>query len=134
DSMGIDMDPLARLIAQVKTTVIETPLHETAVNEMNRTLNFTRHSGVPPTIPNLTPWFTENTIADLGVARDAIEAWKNRDPRVYNFLIICLSSIIRKASNADNQSLKTYVSHTYKKQHVAVNDLFLKALHNYASR
>jgi len=49
-------------------------------------------------------------------------------------LIVCYSSIIRKASNADNQSQKTYVSHTKPKIPGEVYTLFQKKLQLYVDR
>ena len=133
-SIGIDIDPLARLISAVKTTPIEKPLLDVAVKGITKLVHDNGQSSFRPEAAHLEHWFNERNIEDLGVVRQAVDTWKEKDTRVYNFLILCLSSIVRKASNADNQSLKTYVSHTHKKHVPAVKPLFLKVLNEYAAR
>lgn len=48
--------------------------------------------------------------------------------------MICFSSIIRRVSNADNESQKTYVSHTKVKEPKEVNTLFLSQLELFVDR
>ena len=45
-----------------------------------------------------------------------------------------MSSVVRKVSNADNQSQKTYVSHTNPKMPAETNQLFIKNLNSYCKR
>jgi hypothetical protein len=47
---------------------------------------------------------------------------------------VSLSSIIRKASNADDQSQKTYVSHTNPKLHIPAKEYFIKKLKEHVDR
>lgn len=49
-------------------------------------------------------------------------------------MLICFSSIIRRVSNADNESQKTYVSHTKVKQPEDANSLFFSQLDLFVDR
>lgn len=133
DVFGIDVDPLARLITKVKITSIDEnkliAIYKEVAEEVRR-----RENGVfKPNIPTLNHWFTKKTIRDLSVIRDVIEEYRH-DRDVYDFLIISLSSIIRKVSNADDQSQKTYVSHTNLKQITPAKPYFLKKLKDHIDR
>jgi len=86
-----------------------------------------------PITPNLKHWFTDETINDLAVIRDTIEGFKE-DKDLYDFLTICFSSIIRKVSNADDQSQKTYVSHTNIKKPIEAKPYFIHILNTYKDR
>jgi len=133
DVFGMDIDPLARLITKVKITSIDKnkliAVHQDVVQKVT-----TREDGrFKPSIPTLSHWFTEQTIKDLSVIRDVTEEYRN-DQDIYDFLIVSLSSIIRKVSNADDQSQKTYVSHTNPKQPIPAKTYFLKKLEDHVDR
>lgn len=53
---------------------------------------------------------------------------------IQDLMLICFSSIIRKVSNADNESQKTYVSHTKVKIPVEVNSLFFFQLDTFIEK
>jgi len=53
---------------------------------------------------------------------------------IQDFLLVCFSSIIRRASNADNESQKTYVSHTKVKRPEDVYSLFFPQLEYFIER
>jgi DNA modification methylase len=133
-AFGLDIDPLARLISKVKTTVIDAALLEQATQEVEREILSRHTSHFRPSISNLEHWFSDTTCNDLGVIREVIEQWKPIDADIYDFLIVCMSAIIRRVSNADNQSLKTYVSGTHRKQPSTPKPLFLSTLKEYAER
>ena len=69
----------------------------------------------------------------MGIIRDAIEDYR-QDSSINDFLIVCFAAIIRRASNADNQTQKTYVSHTKVKEIEAAKPLFLSMLSDYVKR
>lgn len=129
--VGVDIDPLALLISKVKTTKIPKTKLDKVKQEFQRKLlafssekesqkklifNNTTINIFRPNLPTLEHWFNERAINELGLIRGLIEEYKH-DKDLYDFLIITLSSIIRKVSNADDQSQKTYVSHTRKKEY-----------------
>ncbi len=127
-SIGIDIDPLSCLITKVKTT----PIPDDRLNYLEEVFsNFhelteTNHI---PKIDNLSHWFSDEAVTKLSKLRTHIESLYeerkiNKDE--YDFLIIIFSSIIRKVSNADNRSQKTYVSHTRFKEPADVFEQFEK--------
>ena len=132
-SYGIDIDPLARLISKVKTTHLEKERLDTAIQDVINRLGIKKTAEFKPSIPNLSHWFSNDAIKKLGIIRDVIEENKS-DKDIYDFLIVAYSSIIRRASNADNQSQKTYVSHTNIKEPEDAFDLFKRKLEQYSVR
>lgn len=95
---GVDANPLARLIARVKTT----PLDATA---LKRTLNHilkripARPSGPPPDVVNLKHWFYPSTVKQLQCLQEVI--MRVRTPAFRDFLLVCFSVCVRKVSLAD---------------------------------
>ncbi|MBS4016197.1 MAG: hypothetical protein KGZ86_07200 [Candidatus Latescibacteria bacterium] len=116
--IGIDVDPLSVLISKVKTTPVNTlkliKLSEWIYKEIRRK----KKGKFKPECQSIEHWFSKETFNKLSVIRTLID----RIPEVFggdreikdiqNLLLICFSSIIRYVSNADNESQKTYVSHT----------------------
>lgn len=129
-SFGVDVDPLARLISKVKTTVIPDSRLRTLPCEVIAALETASEGSYRPRIPTLPHWFNEQAVADLSVIYEVVEQFRN-EPDIYDFLLVCFSSIIRRASNADNQTMKTYVSHTNPKKPEAARPLFIKTLQTY---
>ena len=138
---GIDIDPLARKISKVKTTPVKDELLIEVVQEItDEVRKLTDKSKkddlldcVRPSLPTLNHWFTEEAISGLGKIRSIIDRYKNQED-IYDFLVITFSSIIRRVSNADNQSLKTYVSGTNRKVPQNVGPLFIGRLYEYSER
>lgn len=130
---GVDIDPLARLISKVKTTSVDKKkLNETCQAVINE-IEELKEGNFQPSLPTIHHWFSEKAINDLGIIRDIIEKYKD-DEDIYNFLIVTFSSIIRKVSTADNESQKTYVSHTNPKTPPPVKPEFKKNLLKYSKR
>ena len=97
--LGIEINPLARLIAKVKTT----PLDENTLKEKKEELfSKSKRKNIDPVIPeykNLSLWFSKNAQNKLGRLRACIEELENDDYK--DFFFVCFSSIIRKVSLAD---------------------------------
>ncbi len=105
NSFGIDIHPLARLIARVKTT----PLDPNTLSEMAdellidiRSEGDNNDSWVPE-IPNREHWFKPAVLSELATIKKNVWALKESDYK--DFFRICFSSIIRKVSNSDDDSL-----------------------------
>lgn len=130
---GMDIDPIARLISKVKTTPIPRKKLDSCIKQIKAQINKANDGVFKPDIPTLTHWFNETAVKDLSVIRDVIESYKN-DKKLYDFLIVCFLAIIRRVSNADNQTQKTYVSHTYNKVVEPAKPLFENILYDYADR
>lgn len=133
DVTGIDVDPIARLVSSVKTTRISEMKISELLEDVTRELKSRKIAQFRPTIETLNHWFTPDAVTQLGIVRDVIDLHKTK-PEEYNFLLICFASIIRRASNADNQTQKTYVSHTKPKTPEPAIPLFLKAIGEYGRR
>lgn len=133
NSYGVDIDPLSCLISKVKST----PLEEEKFLMIGEWLTNNTEVVIPifkPEVDNLTHWFTEDAINKLSRLRTLIDEIPIKFSKVVNIedyydgFIVLFSSIIRRVSNADNQSQKTYVSGTKPKKPAEVYSLFSKQL------
>jgi DNA modification methylase len=140
NTIGIDIDPLSAMISKVKTTRLDEEelknISEWLVKEIN-----TKKKGIfKPDCETIEHWFTKDAISKLSIIRTLInqipekfgDNKKVKD--IQDLLLICFSSIIRKVSNADDESQKTYVSHTKIKEPKEVNSLFLSQLDLFVDR
>jgi len=139
--MGIDIDPLSVLIAKVKTT----PIAPARLNEIYcwlvKEINVQRRQGTfKPACSNLNHWFTKDAINKLSLMRTLIDEIPSRfgnseqNKDIADLLLVCFSSIIRRVSNADNESQKTYVSHTKVKEPEEAISLFMEQLNMFKER
>lgn len=138
--IGIDVDPLSLWISKVKTTEVDVSLMNSISAWLVRGIIAGTKSEFKPECNTIEHWFTPSAIAKLSVIRGLINEIpvkfgkdkKTKD--IQDMLMICFSSIIRRVSNADNQSQKTYVSHTNIKQPEEVNSVFLYQLEKFSRR
>jgi len=130
---GIDVDPIGRLVSKVKTTPIPREVLVKCVHEVTARLAGKVQGQFQPTIPTLSHWFSSSAVNELGAIRDVVETYKTR-PDLYRFLLVCFIAVVRRASNADNQTQKTYVSHTKIKTPVCAKKIFLHTLADYSAR
>lgn len=137
---GIDIDPLSVLISKVKTTQVNI----SKLNEISKwvleNIEKKQKGTFIPDCETIKHWFTVDAMNKLSTIRYLIERIlvefgnETEVKDIYDLLIICFSSIIRRVSNADNESQKTYVSHTKIKQPEEVNSLFVKQLKYFIER
>ena len=95
-----DANPLARLIASVKTHAIDiTAISEayTRVERDYRLSKFVKSS--VPSVVNLEYWYEPSVIKSLCRIKNAIEV--EEDSAIKNFLLVSFSSVCRKVSLAD---------------------------------
>jgi len=130
---GIDVDPLARLITRVKTNILPDKTRSHLLKTVLERLVGQTDGNWIPSIPTLAHWFSPKAIDELSRILAVVESFRE-DPGIYDFLTICFSSVVRRASNADNQTMKTYVSHTHQKQPEEAILLFERNLHCYLDR
>ena len=138
--IGIDIDPLSAMISKVKTSLIDIEEIRKIASWLVEAIKRTRKGVFIPNCETIDHWFTKDTIIKLSIIRTLID----RIPKVFgndvkviaiqDLLLVCFSSIIRRVSNADNQSQKTYVSHTKIKQPEEVNALFFRQLNYFVDR
>lgn len=139
--IGIDIDPLSIMITKVKTTPVEVAQLEKICDCVSKQIQRKRWRGTfQPECPSIDHWFSRDASAKLSVIRTLIDQVseefghnkQNRD--IIDLLIICFSSIIRRVSNADNESQKTYVSHTKVKVPEETFRTFLAQLNYFKDR
>lgn len=96
--VGADPNPLARLIARVKTN----PLHVQSIHEALSIVNRRMETIVksePPDVVNLSLWYSAPVAMELCKLRATIAEIKPRPLR--EFMLVCFSVCVRKMSNAD---------------------------------
>lgn len=129
-SVAIDVDPFARLLTRVKTTGLDPAVLDRAVGAVLAELDAFEAGGaearlaaaahVPPFAYQDT-WFRPFILEELGAIRAAAgrirEAVAPADAGPYvDFIRICLSSIVREVSNADNNCTRTVVRQRLQKR------------------
>lgn len=115
---GVDVDPLSVMITQVKTRPVNVKMLNDTAEWLVGKIRAKKGRPFRPECPTLEHWFTPEAISNLGIIRAAIndlprEFGKSQSSRhIARMWLVCFSSILRRASNADNESQKTFVSHT----------------------
>lgn len=95
---GADANPLAVLIAQVKTNYISTDkLQKYLTSVLVRASR--SHLEVTDNIQQIERWFSPSTIRQLARLEESINKIKGKDIR--NFFLLCFSNLIKKVSFAD---------------------------------
>ena len=138
--IGIDIDPLSAMISKVKTTRVDVPELHKISHWLVKGIKQKKKGDFKPDCETIEHWFSEDTIKKLSIIRTLI----NQIPEMFgdnkkvkdikDILLICFSSIIRRVSNADNESQKTYVSHTKIKEPEEVNSLFFSQIDLFVKR
>jgi len=132
--LGIDFDKLSQLLCRTKTANLS---HKQIVYLQNIKKEIfsdkIEKTEFKPDIRNIDHWFSKDAISDLLYLKEKIEKIhaKSKDEKVYNFLLVCFASTIRKCSYADDTSPKPYVSKRFKKNPLPVLDTFSKILDSY---
>ena len=105
NSCGIDIHPLARLIAKVKITPLDPEVLSSLAERLLEDIREDEENVDEwvPEIPNREHWFRPRVLRDL--ARIKKNVWAMRRGDYQDFFKICFSSIIRKVSNSDDDSL-----------------------------
>ena len=134
NSVGIDVDPFSRFISKVKVT----PLAEKELKSSQKTLleaildyrpSLVAESDLP-NFPYRDNWFNKEILLELTYLKKQIAALDTNDG-VKDFFKVCLSSIIRAVSNADDNCTRTVIRKKLNKL-VRPSDAlnrFVKALH-----
>ena len=134
NSVGIDVDPFSRFISKVKVT----PLGEKELKSSKKTLleaildyrpSLVAESDLP-NFPYRDNWFNKEILLELTYLKNQIAALDTNNG-VKDFFKVCLSSIIRAVSNADDNCTRTVIRKKLNKL-VRPSDAlnrFVKALH-----
>lgn len=128
-TIGVDIDPLARFIARAKVAPVD---HERLVVVAAKLDAIWRSPAATlrppmPDIENFHHWFSPPQWGWVQSLRDSI-LWLDCTDDERAFLLVVFSSTLRWVSNADDQSQKTYVSGTLRKQPPPVPQLFWRFL------
>lgn len=140
NTIGIDIDPLSALISKVKTTRVDKSELNKIAKWLIQQINTNPKGTFKPDCERIEHWFTIDAIEKLSAIRTLInqipelfgDNKKVRD--IQDLFIVCFSSIIRRVSNADNQSQKTYVSGTKLKNPEEVYTVFLSQIKLFVER
>lgn len=128
-TIGVDIDPLARFIARAKVAPVD---HE-RIAALGRVLATRWREPAAtlrppmPDIENFGHWFSPAQWGWVQSLREEILRLDCGDDE-RSFLLVVFSSTLRWVSNADDQSQKTYVSGTRRKEPPAVADVFWRFL------
>lgn len=99
NAVGVDINPLAVLIAKVKATSLNARKLSRQTDAVFEAIeNFDGDTALPE-FPNIDFWFEKHVQEDLANILCCVRNVKNK--RYRDFLSVCFSSIIRKVSNAD---------------------------------
>jgi hypothetical protein len=124
-SIGVDIDPLARFIARAKVAAVD---HDRIAGLAGEVLARWRAPATTleppmPDVGHFGHWFGPEQWGWVQSLRDGILALDGSDDE-RAFLLVVFSSTLRWVSNADDQSQKTYVSGTLRKNPPVVADVF----------
>ena len=114
-ALGIDIDPLSRLISKVVTT----PLSEKKIQNLFdwwKVISKNRHKIKPKnydleTVPNHKIWFRDDVLASIFYLRGEINKIKDKDSK--DAMKIALSKIIKQMSNADPRDAMPEINHEH---------------------
>ncbi len=112
NSVGIDVDPFSRFISQVKVTPLpERELKSAQKPLMEAILNYDSSQVTESDLPNFPyrdNWFNTEILYELSYLRKQIQQL-DANEKVKDFFKVCLSSIIRSVSNADDNCTRTVI-------------------------
>jgi DNA modification methylase len=111
NAIGIDINPLATLLAKVKTFTFSDKELDNAIQRFKIIFNNKYVTYNYDNLPNINYWLLPKVKSELVVIRSNIDLiQKEFDTNIINFFLICFSSIIRKVSLGDNRIAKLYKS------------------------
>jgi hypothetical protein len=119
--VGYDIDPLSILIVNGKIRPLSTSDLLKISEKLSQVVWKTACLDLVPAVPNLDHWFSDEAVVQLSALK---KACLELDERQRTFALVLFSSIIRRVSNADDQTQKTYVSGTHIKSPPLPRQLF----------
>lgn len=107
DSIGTDLNPLARLIAEAKTTKIELQILDLYLNEFNDFLGIRKNNPlVNIDFNNINFWFKKDTKDKLATIKNFIN--NINEQAVKKFFLVAFSETVRESSLTRNGEFKLY--------------------------
>ncbi|MFC1808281.1 DNA methyltransferase [Candidatus Omnitrophota bacterium] len=133
NGLGVDFDKLSQLLCKTKTQKLNLKQIRYLKEIDNILFKPTKDNGFQPDLHNIKHWFPKENIKALSNLKASIEQvyGDTKDKKIYNFLLVCFASVIKKCSYADDASPKPYVSTRIKKEPSDVKREFLKAKESY---
>ncbi len=121
---GIEMDPFARLIAEVSSTTFnEDELKELSQLYKDICINYEfSKSDEIPDLQGIERWFKPTDLTDLLKLKNYINKIENK--KFKSFMLIAFADAIKPVSLMERQSLKPYISKKYPKQTKTVRESF----------
>jgi len=111
-SIGIDVDPFSRYLSKVKITPLDEKELQSVQKYLLRIILNYKPSKVSvediPVFPYRDNWFNKEIILELAYLKKIIEALDTSE-NIKDYFRICLSSIIRGVSNADDNCTRTVI-------------------------
>jgi len=104
NAVGTDLNPLARLIARVKTTPVNIRVLDAEITRFPTQAPSTEF--IVPEVTNLDYWFSPEVQRDLAVMRQHIDAIDN--PAVADIFRVAFSLTVRKSSWTRKSEFKLY--------------------------
>jgi len=100
--LGVEINPLGRLISKVKITPFNTSLVPKYLKELHKKYSNSSVNvhALIPTYKNINMWFSKDAISKLAKLKHAIQDLE-AEKDIKDFFWLCFSSIIRKVSKAD---------------------------------
>lgn len=107
NAYGIELNPLAALVAKAKTTPLEPELlQKTYISLFSEIKNYKPKKSELPTFFNIGFWYKENVITELAKIKKCANDIKNKDIR--NFFLVIFSETARYTSNMRNGEFKLF--------------------------
>ena len=111
-SVGIDVDPFSRYLSKIKTIPLDEKTLNWSLEKLLQIIVDFNPSLVNekdiPNFPYRDNWFNQEIILELAYIKKSIEKL-DVEQEVKDFYRICLSSIIRSVSNADDNCTRTVI-------------------------
>lgn len=107
NAYGVELNPLAVLLAKVKTTPIKPEsLQKTYISLLSDIKDYKPKKEELPNFFNIDFWFKENVTYELTKIKKCLNDIKNEE--IKNFFFVAFSETIRYASNTRNGEFKLY--------------------------
>lgn len=111
DAYGTDLNPMARLIAEAKTSKIELQILDLYLKEFNDFLfsldfGIKKLNVIEPNFKNIDFWFTKETKSKLAKLKHFITGIKDAQAR--KFFLVAFSETVRESSLTRNSEFKLY--------------------------
>jgi len=103
-AFGTDINPLALLIADVRTSNFEADRIRDVLNRFN--IEWNNLTPDIPEVKNISYWFKDYVIKDLGKIRTFLRTIKNNE--IFKFLLVVFSQTVRAVSNNRKGEFKRY--------------------------